>query len=904
MNIGPSFVRRDVKYAVSLFGFLLLPANVVKGVAIPARGALLRLAKAFSCAFSGLSPLIHLPYLGLMPTFARMMLRVECRYIAQSLQINTKDTSSSSAPSAAGPSGPTIADTMPHVTVEESSKQDVTTIFRGAVAVEKSDPSASSFASPSFVSAMTTDFEMTLKKALCRPIQIATGTWPTADAPGTVEFTGSLPELLLALPVVSRKLDGFQGIRGSITVRLLVTANPFQQGLLKLIWYPMQAQDPTAAGRFADPSSWSYLPSIELNLGKETACEMRIPFAMPVSFCDLVTSTASSRPQMGVLSLLVYGQLKVGAGGSGVSWNMYAHWNEDDLELFNPTPNAYQSGSHKVAGVTGEKEAKAGSISSALATGAKVAAVGSAIPALSAVAGPTEWALRTASRVASALGFSRFPIDEKPRVTSQSALPYYSTVEGPDVSVPLSLTMQPTLKVEPKLVGKTEDEMSIDAFVTRFGYHTVVNLSAGSGAGANIFNFKCGPYQHTSGENVYLKPHQVLAWLFNYYRGNFRIRVKFVKTKMHTGRLMFAFFPGVLTAQNLTQAEYVHREIVDLASVEELTYEVPFTAQTPYLNCLSSDSTGCYGSFQILVVNTLQAPPTVANNIDLIIETAMGEGSEWFSPSIHNDYFPVVPGGTLRDQPQYRNSAQSGSAPTAVITTLGDAKVVGHQIDTSQLCVGEKLMSLRQLIKLVANLYDSAFSQVSMVGGGGQGIPVYFNPFVIGATTGTSAGTAVLCRDYLNYLAPYFRFSRGSMRIKGAVSLNPEAGAFSSTAGLICSAARKATSADVGMFGTLSTALTSIPPYCDVQPVADGGMIRVLLPPWQTSVMTPLDYVLTTSAPAAGLPYRTNQLFLAIGGAYGPFLAGGTSLIQLNRQPADDYELLDFIGPPLISFNT
>lgn len=840
------------------------------------------------------------------------MLRVGVRCIAQSLQINTKDVPSSVAPSATGPSGPTIADTMPHVTVEEESKQDVTTIFRGAVAVEKSDPRATSFSSPSFVAAMTTDFEMTLKKTLCRPIQIATGTWPTGDAPGTIEFTGSLPELLLALPVVSRKLDGFQGIRGSITVRLLATANPFQQGILKLVWYPMQAQDPTAAGRFTDPSSWSFLPSIELNLGKETACEMRIPFAMPVSFCDLVTSTPANRPQMGVISLLVYSQLKVGSGGSGVAWNMYAHWNEDDLELFNPTPNSYQSGSHKVASVSklpAEKESKGGSISSALSAGATVAAVGSAVPALAAVAGPAEWALRAASRVASALGFSRFPIDEKPRITSQNSLPYYSTVEGPDVSIPLSLTIQPSLKTEPKLVGKTEDEMSIDAFVTRFGFHATVNLTAGSTSGSNIFVFKCGPYQHTSGENTFLKPHQVLAWLFNFYRGNFRVRVKFAKTKMHTGRLMFAFFPGVLSAQTLTQAEYVHREIVDLASVEELTYEVPFTAQTPYLRSLGTDSTGCYGSFQILVVNTLQAPPTVANNIDLIIETAMGEGSEWFSPSIHNDYFPVVPSGTLAStatslSPPAYNRPQSDSAPVAVITTLGDARVVGHQIETSQLCVGEKLMSLRQLVKLCANLFDSAFSQVSFIGGGGQGVPIYFNPFVIGATTGTGAGTAVLCRDYLNYLAPYFRFSRGSMRIKGNVSINSTENIFTKPEGYIASAARPASAANLGMFGITSLSPTVIPPYADIQPLTDGGMIRVLVPPWQTSVMVPLDYVLTTSVPAQGLPYQTNSLFLAVGGAYAAAGFSGASLIQLNRQPADDYELLDFIGPPQISFST
>jgi len=239
-----------------------------------------------------------------------------------------------------------------------------------------------------------------------------------------------------------------------------------------------------------------------------------------------------------------------------------------------------------------------------------------------------------------------------------------------------------------------------------------------------------------------------------------------------------------------------------------------------------------------------------------------------------------------------------------VITTLGDAKVVGHQVETSQLCVGEKLMSLRQLIKLMPNIYDKAFSQVNGFLAGGQGVPAYFNPFLIGATTGTGAGTAVLVRDFLNYFAPYFRFNRGSMRVKGRVTLYQTSGTVANVGqeGMVCTAARPAKPGNVGMFGTDTSGLN--PPYADCQPLSDGGMIRVLLPPWQTSVMVPNQYALTTTAPATGLPYRSNALWIAVGGAINASYDELTSAIQLNRQPADDYELLMFIGPPMLSAST
>jgi hypothetical protein len=476
-------------------------------------------------------------------------------------------------------------------------------------------------------------------------------------------------------------------------------------------------------------------------------------------------------------------------------------------------------------------------------------------------------------KVASALGFSRTPLDEAPRLVSQYPMPYAANVEGPDVSLPLSLTIQPTLKFEPALSGKNEDEMALDYFLTKFGYHTNVNITTSTAAGTNILNETLGLAYRATGEENYPKPYQMVGALFRFWRGNFRIRIKFVKTKMHTARLMIAFFPGVIGSCTLDQCEYAHRDIVDIASVDELVYELPYTSRFPYLNAGASDDQGVYGSFQILVVNQLQAPSTCANNIDMIIETAMGAGAEFYQPAPAFESYPV---------------AQAGLTSGLVkVSTLSDAKITPVQCETAQLCVGEKLMSLRQIIKYPSSLGRSEMWISTTTSSGGYLGPIYYQPHCIGCCLADGSDTA-LAGDYLNLLAPYFRFSRGSMRVRGGVlapTLSPALGAVLN--------AEVRTAGELGLFGV--TAALDTRPFGGDFNVEPNVFFKYLLPAWQSCPLVPLNYVKASDTP----PYQQihhNQSALYISGWTG--LNDTAVEIPLSRQPADDYELIGFVGPP------
>jgi len=239
------------------------------------------------------------------------------------------------------------------------------------------------------------------------------------------------------------------------------------------------------------------------------------------------------------------------------------------------------------------------------------------------------------------------------------------------------------------------------------------------------------------------------------------------------------------------------------------------------------------------------------------------------------------------------NKPQAGTLQQSVtkVSTLADAELTGPQTDTAQLCVGEKLMSLRQLIKYPAD-FISSINKVSASSdaAGGAG-PFYYQPHMFGSTV--AAGTSSTnFRDFLDKLGPYFRFNRGGMRVRMAIT---NLGGFAAGVG----SAWVYPAVNNGVFGT------------DARPApfgsnfeipagpnsAVGQFAKFTLPAWQTVPMVPNNYLLSTQAPPGGLYPSQSSLIVQFTGL-GP--SNTNYKVRFIRQPADDYELLFFIGPPLL----
>jgi len=234
------------------------------------------------------------------------------------------------------------------------------------------------------------------------------------------------------------------------------------------------------------------------------------------------------------------------------------------------------------------------------------------------------------------------------------------------------------------------------------------------------------------------------------------------------------------------------------------------------------------------------------------------------------------------------NRPQSGEASVVKVSTLSDAKVLGHQVETSQVCVGEKLLSLRQLIKYPSNMASSVSAVDVTVASDGTLPPVYYSPFCVGACK-PDGTQSVRTRDLLGFLAPYFRFMRGSMRVRATVWYQKSSFPSQSLSTVV-----SPLPAMTGMWG-IDASPTEWTWGGNFQPAEDP--IRVTVPAWQCVPMVPIHYATSGTAPETQTWGR--QPTVRVGGYQ--FSSSTGCQVSFGRQPADDFELLEFIGPPVFA---
>jgi hypothetical protein len=526
-----------------------------------------------------------------------------------------------------------------------------------------------------FRDSMTTNFEQDIKQFLGKWVMLAQSSVTTVSS-GTLQ-TIQLPSTLLNDPLYEDKLSGFQGMRGTIRIKLLANANPFQQCRLILAFIPL-------AGVVGSTSSWrlntlaevTQLPKVEMDVACDSEVELAIPYVGPLAYHDLINGLSP----WGSVYLYVYSPLAVGTGSNTFNYILMGSFEPSSLELVNPTYNEnpsrprdrlarFQSGERPIAhvakfqmksvrrtkkGAVTEKEAEAqggGTVSSMLAVGKKVASSLTAVPALSAVAGPTAWALGIASGVAGYFGWSKPRMETQlSRVVTQAIVPFSGNYDAPDCALPLAASNANKLAIMPGFAGNDIDEMSFDYLVTKGAWFTTYTITTADPALSLIGYITVCPIgcRTMTGAGATTQYHgppvTYLAEFFKYWRGDMRYTFKFCKTEYHQARLAIAFFPGVNVAPVYIDTDWVHREFIDLSAGNEFSFVVPFASTQPYLNTapIGDAMTGVVG---IYLVNGLTAPSTCASSITIMVEGSGMPGFEFACPNPNGvqPYGLVVP---------------------------------------------------------------------------------------------------------------------------------------------------------------------------------------------------------------------------------------------------------------------
>lgn len=438
-----------------------------------------------------------------------------------------------------------------------------------------------------------------------------------------------------------------------------------------------------------------------------------------------------------------------------------------------------------------------GPISSALNRVSLASRILGEIPLLSSITGPVSWATAIMSRAASAFGFA------KPRSAGSvmkqhvNSVAYMNNADGQNTSHSMGLLADNHVASLPGFAGTDNDEMALSYMLSIPTWFRTQAWTTSDLYSSLLFSVILRPAEFevalgtTSGGKPVWGP-TPMAYLrryFNYWRGGICFKFKFVKTEFHTGRLLFAFNPSGTYNNSMASTEFMYKEIIDIRESNEFTITVPYAQVLPYLSTATSGSNGflyCY------VLNPLVAPDTVSTSIDILMEVHAAEDFEFAFPGPPTAtpvlYFnKPAPVGFRQAAPdvgsalelddndllerearqiglhsqalgenvaENEHSLQTASQPESIGT--GSPAASGG-LASSLACIGEKILSLRQLMNrsIPLHYFAGAATRSTDFNSFEIQLPLLYTDNII------NSNCAV---DYYAAFASLFAYKRGSVR--------------------------------------------------------------------------------------------------------------------------------------------
>lgn len=620
-------------------------------------------------------------------------------------------------------------------------------------------------------SSTTGNLDQSIASFLAKPVPINTGFITPANLAASLLFKFDIAPTMLAQPIWADKLRGFMNVRGTARIRLQVNANPFQAGRIILCYIPQYRNSPESGStHLTSLITITQLPHVEMSL-QDTECELIIPYIAPTTHYNI----QSTFYDWGTVFCYIYSPLATGTGASQAAYTTWLSF--DDFEFEVPiVPQSFSMRNKKDiikkyrvnavrSNLDSEVNEGKGPISSILSNVSSIAAGLYGIPMLSPIAGPAAWATNLASGVASAFGWSKPVFDTPPTRIYDTVHPYNANINEPDLVNNLGLFADNRTNIMPDVNLSGVDEMSL-AFVKRQkAYFSTVNWTTTTLPGP-LFSFPVvpsffsnsypsQPFGATSVVNVVDRtPISFLSKIFQYWRGSIEVTIKIVKTEYHTGRLIVAFSPQLAqTSITNSQTNYVHREVIDLRDGYEFVIKVPYCYNSMYLDSDQAQN-DLYMMLQVNVLNELVAPDTCAQNVQLLFEVRCGP-----------DYEVQVP-RRFNQSPALIITPQSGGSDQSELildNCVGGSMIHDPSKMASQLCIGESVQSLLQVIKRYQRMRYQALLFTSS-----NTINIW--PYIFGGyrTTGVvGAGTqAFVTGDFLGAISSCYAHSRGSVRYK------------------------------------------------------------------------------------------------------------------------------------------
>lgn len=603
---------------------------------------------------------------------------------------------------------------------------------------------------------------------LKKPVAIKHGVFATTDSVPSNVYSVGIPRGILTSPVWIDKLHGNYAFRGTLCLTLQVNANRFQQGRYILAWVPSGGADVTTNagiyffGHTASLCQTTQLPHVEIDISCDTTAYMEIPLINCIGYSTVPQSVAADNYENGTVILRPYSPLSASSGSTTASFTLYAHWKDVEWHM----PAVPHSNARVTSRVTRrgnvesveQMEADIGPVQGALMKVNAAAGMLTAVPFISSVAGPVAWASAIGAKIASAFGWSKPHNSEHAKKMNRYIMSGYNNSDYPDNSTKLAALDKARLEEVVGFGGTDLDELSISYLVTIPAWTQTIPWTTGRGEGDVLSQLLTSPRDHVVssayGVNTVTFPTPV-AWVSNFFslwRGSLKFTFKIVKTEFHSGRLLAAFLPydagtfAVPAIPSIDDTVYLHREIIDVRYGNEFSIIVPFISLTSYHQIFGADR--MTGVLILYVLNPLVAPATVSDTVQILLEVSGGSDMEFAEPR------------DLLEMPVMVATAHSGNTCEVIRADIGNSMEL-DSLQTSTSCVGERILSLRSLLK--------RYNSIAYVG---STVTTTFSflPFSIPVSIVDSSNILTVSEfsfaDVFSSISLPFALSRGSMRYK------------------------------------------------------------------------------------------------------------------------------------------
>ena len=536
---------------------------------------------------------------------------------------------------------------------------------------------------------------------LSRPVLIDTFNWTEGAPLGPREIQPW--DLFFNDLRVKKKIDNYFLLNCNLHIKVIINASPFYYGRGIVSYRPLSSSViglnsgfSPGEGVTANEDNYlmqlSQLPHIDIYPQSNQGGEMTLPFLSYKNWLNL--RIRQEFIDHGALRFSSFGDLLNANSvvGVGVSVCTYA-W-ATDVKLSTPTSGlALQSADEYVGdGIISTPASAVANFTEALGD---VPIIGKYMTATSVIASGI-------GKLASWFGFSNPPVIND--VLPFKDVPFHA-FSNSEISTPvekLSLDPKNELSIDPRIVGlEPDDDMSIATVASRESYLYGTNWNLSDAEDTILFSTNIFPeliqYANVAGRDLRMAtPLAHVGQMFQNWRGDIVIRLQFLCSKYHRGRVRVTYDPYGDIVTNTDTSNVAFTRIVDITEESEVEIVIPYMQTVPWLTNPNSNGAQYYGGaaypylkyaadngFLTVRVFTVATAPVAIAPIRMLVSVRGGDNLEFANP---------------RELNQDLSYLQVQSQDITLSSISNDASTT---MDPNRYLInfGEKITSFRQLLR-------------------------------------------------------------------------------------------------------------------------------------------------------------------------------------------------------------